>query len=207
MYRSGGMAAWAASDRNAEYGGGLELVGTAAIVPVSDMSGLADAAANQTLTRAQYPLLMYALNTLAISHPELNLDDYRSGLARERWNDFMECVPPKSDLVPGLLAGLQAADLTPVSVEATDRLRGLLSDMALPQQGSSTPLLVMYGSEDDLILQPWTEKALQRACDFGDLVEYEVCIRVRDTATSTALGRCRGSRACSPANGRSTRAS
>lgn len=170
----GGMAAWAASDRNAEYGGGLELVGTAAMVPVSDMSGLADAAANQTLTRAQYPLLMYALHTLAISHPEMNLDDYRSGLARERWDDFMECVPPKSDDVPLLLAGLQATDLTPVSVEATDRLRGYLADMALPQQRSSTPLLVMYGSEDDLILEPWTEKALQRACDSGDLVEYEL---------------------------------
>ncbi|MCJ0892092.1 S9 family peptidase [Rhodococcus sp. ARC_M5] len=170
----GGMAAWAASDRNAEYGGGLELVGTAAMVPVSDMSGLADAAANGTLTRAQYPLLMYALHTLAISHPEMNLDDYRSGLARERWDDFMECVPPKSDDVPGLLARLQAADLTPVSAEATDRLRGYLSDMALPQQRSTTPLLVMYGSEDDLILEPWTEKALQRACDSGDLVEYEL---------------------------------
>ncbi|MEH6793157.1 MAG: lipase family protein [Rhodococcus sp. (in: high G+C Gram-positive bacteria)] len=170
----GGMAAWAASDRNAEYGGGLELVGTAAMVPVSDMSGLADAAANGTLTRAQYPLLMYALHTLAISHPEMNLDDYRSGLARERWDDFMECVPPKSDDVPGLLARLQASDLTPVSAEATDRLRGYLSDMALPQQRSTTPLLVMYGSEDDLILEPWTEKALQRACDSGDLVEYEL---------------------------------
>ncbi|OZC96824.1 lipase [Rhodococcus sp. 06-221-2] len=170
----GGMAAWAASDRNAEYGGGLELVGTAAMVPVSDMTGLADAAANETLTRAQYPLLMYALHSLAISHPEMNLDDYRSGFARERWDDLMECVPPGSLDVPDLQTRVQAADLKPVSVEATDRLRGYLSDMALPQRGSRTPLLVMYGSEDDLILQPWTEKALQRACASGDVVEYEL---------------------------------
>ena len=170
----GGMAAWAASDRNGEYGGGLELVGTAAMVPVSDMSGLADAAANETLTRAQYPLLMYALHSLAISHPEMNLDDYRSGFAKERWDDLLECVPPGSLDVPELQTQLEPADLKPVSAEATDRLRGYLSDMALPQQGSTTPLLVMYGSEDDLILEPWTEKALQRACDSGDLVEYEM---------------------------------
>ncbi|OZD85787.1 lipase [Rhodococcus sp. 05-339-2] len=170
----GGMAAWAASDRNGEYGGGLELVGTAAMVPVSDMSGLADAAANETLTRAQYPLLMYALHSLAISHPEMNLDDYRSGFAKERWDDLLECVPPGSLDVPELQTQLEPADLKPVSAEATDRLRGYLSDMALPQQGSTTPLLVMYGSEDDLILEPWTEKALQRACDSGDLVEYEL---------------------------------
>ncbi|KZF09506.1 MAG: lipase family protein [Rhodococcus sp. (in: high G+C Gram-positive bacteria)] len=170
----GGMAAWAASDRNAEYGGGLELVGTAAIVPVSDMAGLADSAAAGTLTRAQYPLLMYALNGLAITHPEMNLDDYRSGLARERWDDFMQCVPPGSDAVPGLVAGLEASDLRPVSQEATDRLRGWLTDMALPQQTSNSPLLVMYGSEDDLILQAWTEKALARACESGTVVEYEL---------------------------------
>lgn len=170
----GGMAAWAASDRNGEYGGGLELVGTAAMVPVSDMSGLADAAANETLTRAQYPLLMYALHSLAISHPEMNLDDYRSGFAKERWDDLLECVPPGSLDVPKLQTQLEPADLKPVSAEATDRLRGYLSDMALPQQGSTTPLLVMYGSEDDLILEPWTERALQRACDSGDLVEYEL---------------------------------
>ncbi|OZE02541.1 lipase [Rhodococcus sp. 05-2255-3B1] len=170
----GGMAAWAASDRNGEYGGGLELVGTAAMVPVSDMSGLADAAANETLTRAQYPLLMYALHSLAISHPEMNLDDYRSGFAKERWDDLLECVPPGSLDVPELQTQLEPADLKPVSAEATDRLRGYLSDMALPQQGSTTPLLVMYGSQDDLILEPWTEKALQRACDSGDLVEYEL---------------------------------
>ncbi|OZC67694.1 lipase [Rhodococcus sp. 06-470-2] len=170
----GGMAAWAASDRNGEYGGGLELVGTAAMVPVSDMSGLADAAANETLTRAQYPLLMYALHSLAISHPEMNLDDYRSGFAKERWDDLLECVPPGSLDVPELQTQLEPADLKPVSAEATDRLRGYLSDMALPQQGSTTPLLVMYGSEDDLILEPWTGKALQRACDSGDLVEYEL---------------------------------
>ncbi|MFI8565495.1 lipase family protein [Rhodococcus sp. NPDC078407] len=170
----GGMAAWAASDRNAEYGGGLELVGTAAMVPVSDMAGLADAAANETLTRAQYPLLMYALHSLAISYPEMNLDDYRSGFARERWDDLLECVPPGSLEVPELQTRLQPDDLKPVSQEATNRLRGYLADMALPQQGSTTPLLVMYGSEDDLILEPWTEKALQRACDFGGVVEYEL---------------------------------
>ncbi|SNT01280.1 alpha/beta hydrolase family protein [Rhodococcoides kyotonense] len=170
----GGMAAWSASDRNGEYGGGLNLVGTAAIVPVSDMAGLADAAAAGTLTRAQYPLLMYALRGLSITHPEMNLDDYRSGLARERWDDFMQCVPPGSDLVPELVVRLQPADLRPASVEATDRLRGWLAGMAVPQQKSTSPLLVMYGSEDDLILQPWTEKALERACASGDVVEYEL---------------------------------
>lgn len=170
----GGMAAWAASDRNAEYGDGLELVGTAAMVPVSDMTGLADAAANETMTRAQYPLLMYALHTLAISHPEMNLDDYRSGFAKERWDDLLECVPPGSLEVPELQTRLQASDLKPVSREATDRLRGYLSEMALPKQRSTTPLLVMYGGEDELILESWTEKALQRACDFGDVVEYEL---------------------------------
>ncbi len=170
----GGMAAWAASDRNAEYGGGMELVGTAAIVPVSDMAGLADSAAAGTLTRAQYPLLMYALHGLAITHPEMNLDHYRSGLAKDRWDDFMACIPPESDEVPELVARLQPSDLKPIDADATDALRGWLTEMALPQQKSTSPLLVMYGSTDDLILESWTEKALKRACDSGDVVEYEL---------------------------------
>jgi dienelactone hydrolase len=73
-----------------------------------------------------------------------------------------------------LVAGLQASDLRPANQEATDRLRGWLSDMALPKQKASTPLLVMYGSEDDLILEPWTRRALERACASGDVVEYEL---------------------------------
>ncbi|SIR69104.1 lipase family protein [Williamsia sterculiae] len=171
----GGMAAWAAAD---QLGGGYpagdtQLVGTASLVPVSDMRGLADEAWAGTLTRAQYPLLIYTLDSLAKLHPDMQLDDYRSGVARTKWSQYLECFGPDTAKLPELLAQLKPADLKPAGVDARDRLREYLADYALPQHKASGPLLVLYGTTDDLINADWTKQSLTRACDLGSVVQYQ----------------------------------
>jgi pimeloyl-ACP methyl ester carboxylesterase len=166
----GGMAAWAAADRATTYGAGLDLVGTAALVPVADMTELADAAANGTLNREQYLLLVYLLQGLAWSH-HLPLDKYRSGFAKEHWDELLDCVPSDPDSLQQLIGRLQPDDLRPVSPPATEELRRLLAEMALPKQKTSGPMLVMYGTEDPLVNASWTQRALANACRQGDQVQ------------------------------------
>ncbi len=166
----GGMAAWAAADRATTYGDGLDLVGTVSLVPVADMAELADSAANGTLTREQYPLLVYSLQGLAWSS-DLPLDDYRFGLAKERWDELLDCIPPDFDEVERLIERLQPSDLRPATPAATAQLRRRLADMALPRQKTSGPMLVMYGTEDPLVSPGSTQRALSNACRQGDQIE------------------------------------
>jgi pimeloyl-ACP methyl ester carboxylesterase len=169
----GGMAAWAAADRASTYGDkSLQLVGTAALVPVSDMSGLADEAAGETLTRDQVPLLIYALQALKWSHPELDLDDYRSGAAARNWDTVLQCIPKDFPVEPQRsINEIQPADLRPATQEATDELRTLLKEMALPKQPITGPMLAMYGTADPLVNAAWTRDALATACGQGDTIE------------------------------------
>lgn len=169
----GGMAAWAAADQAGRYGAGLTLVGTAALVPVADMTSLADAAATGSLTREQMPLLAFALQGMAWSHPDFALSDYVSGYTAQHWDELLDCTPADPMRYAGVVDGMQASDLRPATPEATARLRELLRQMALPQHPASGPLLVQFGTVDPLVNDDWTKKAIGNACAQGDVVDFE----------------------------------
>lgn len=169
----GGMAAWAAADQAGRYGAGLTLVGTAALVPVADMTLLADAAANGSLTREQMPLLAFALQGMAWSHPDFDLSDYVSGYTKAHWDELLDCTPTDPGRYAGVVNGMQATDLRPATTEATARLRELLRQMALPQHPATGPLLVQFGTMDPLVNDDWTKTAIRNACAQGDVVDFE----------------------------------
>ncbi|WP_059020678.1 lipase family protein [Mycobacterium sp. M26] len=169
----GGMAAWAAADQAGRYGAGLSLVGTAALVPVADMTLLADAAANGSLTREQMPLLAFALQGMAWSHPDFDLADYVSGYTRAHWDELLDCTPTDPGRYASVVNGMQATDLRPATREATARLRELLRQMALPQHPATGPLLVQFGTMDPLVNDDWTKTAIRNACAQGDVVDFE----------------------------------
>lgn len=169
----GGMAAWAAADQAGRYGAGLTLVGTAALVPVADMTSLADAAANGSLTREQMPLLAFALQGLAWSHPDFDLSDYVSGYTKAHWDELLDCTPADPTRYTSVVNGIQAADLRPATPQATARLRELLRQMALPQHRATGPLLVQFGTMDPLVDDDWTKVAIGNACAQGDVVDFE----------------------------------
>lgn len=169
----GGMAAWAAADQAGRYGAGLTLVGTAALVPVADMTLLADAAANGSLTREQMPLLAFALQGMAWSHPDFDLSDYVSGYTKAHWDELLDCTPTDPGRYAGVVNGMQATDLRPATTEATAQLRELLRQMALPQHPATGPLLVQFGTMDPLVNDDWTKTAIRNACAQGDVVDFE----------------------------------
>jgi pimeloyl-ACP methyl ester carboxylesterase len=172
----GGMAAWAAADRAGTYGQGLDLKGTLAMAPAADMSGLADAAWDGTLTADQRVAMVFVLQALSWSHPDLDLDRYRRGYTAEHWDQLLDCLPPNLDDILTVRSKMVNSELKPETAGDRDRLRDLLAQMALPLNKLTTPMMVVYGTEDTLVDLPWFEQAISRACAQGDHIQIEKSI-------------------------------
>jgi hypothetical protein len=179
----GGTAAWAADERAAAYGDGLDLVGAVALAPFADLSELADAAATGTLTRDQYSLQVQLLAALANADPTFNLDDYRSGLAKEKWDLLLNCRPEDADARVRTFDDLKPNDLRPNSEAATGRLRDALRQAAMPADIGMpvAPILVIYTTADLLVPAGGTERALAVACSKGEPIE--IMRRIGDWTT------------------------
>ncbi|MGV9669286.1 lipase family protein [Gordonia sp. NPDC003504] len=168
----GGMSAWAAGELGPTYGRGLDLLGTAALVPVSNMRDLATKAAAGTLTRDQYPLLAYLIDALSrVAPDQFNPDDYRSSYAKSVWEDVLNCIPTDNlDAQLRTIQSLGPADLRPKDAAAQQRLYDWLDRTGLPLAtggAHGTPTLIMYGTDDKLIDWPWTARVVKQSCDQG----------------------------------------
>lgn len=170
----GAQAAWAANELAPDHAGGLELVGTVSVSPPADIDGFADAAAAGTLTPDQMPVLQWLLASLKNEYPDLNLDDYRRGLVADKWDVLSACRGPAAAERAKIVGQITGDDLRPSSQGAVDTLRGYLEKSSLPQGPTAAPMLVVYGGDDGLTPQAWTEHALGKACGMGDVVQMKL---------------------------------
>jgi pimeloyl-ACP methyl ester carboxylesterase len=170
----GGQAAWAANELVENHGMGLNLVGAVSVSPISDIEGLADAAAAGGLTTDQKLTLLSFLAALKNTYrDDVNLDDYRRGAATENWDALLACDVKSSDERARLASQISADDLRPRSPDGVDSLHRFLQKTTLPQGPTSAPMLVVYGGRDALIPHGWTDRALDRACKMGDVIQIE----------------------------------
>lgn len=170
----GGQAVWTANELDETYGAELELVGTASFSPPLDITGFADAAATGQLTPEQVPVLLAILASLENQSPDFNLDDYRRGVALDRWDVLLACKGPDTAERDEFMDQITADDLRPSTPQAVELLRGHLRKSALPRAPAAAPALVIYGGQDALTPSAWTELALDRACVLGDVIQIEV---------------------------------
>jgi alpha-beta hydrolase superfamily lysophospholipase len=166
----GGQASWAANEYAHDYGAGLDLVGSIALAPAADMSGLAAAARNGSLTRDQVALMPLVIAGLEVTSPDLVEADYLRGPAAEHKNVLMSCSPDKQRFY----ADLAPDQVRPATQPATDHLARLLQADALPQRTLTAPMLVVNGGADALIPPSWTAAAVSRACALGGTIQHEV---------------------------------
>lgn len=170
----GGQATWAANELAREYGGGLALLGTVSVAPPTGLTGFADLAATGQLTKEQMPALAVILETLSKEHPGFNLDDYRRGLVKDKWDVLMACQGPRATERSKVTSEIVADDLRPSTPQAVDTLRGHLQKMSLPQRPAVAPMMVLYGGSDSLVLPAWTDQALAAACGMGDVIDIRL---------------------------------
>jgi pimeloyl-ACP methyl ester carboxylesterase len=184
----GGMAAWAAADQAGMYGQGMDLLGSLAMAPSADMADLADDAWNGTLTSDQRVALVFVLQSLSWIHPDLDLDRYRSGWTAAHWDQLLDCLPPNLDDIMRVREQMKNEDLKPATPEDRDRLREMLAQMAVPQNRLTTPLMVVYGTEDTLVDLSGFERPLARACAQGDHIQIEKKIGQGHSDLDSAFG-------------------
>jgi pimeloyl-ACP methyl ester carboxylesterase len=170
----GAQAAWAANELAGEYGAGLNLVGSVSLSPPMDISGFADMAAAGTLGKEQQPGYVAVVATFAKENPDLDLDAYRRGIVKEKWDQLLQCDFATSEERSKLLDDITPDDLRPATIEATDTLRNHLRESSLPRLPTTAPALVIYGGQDALIPSAWTDAALQKACELGDVVDINL---------------------------------
>jgi pimeloyl-ACP methyl ester carboxylesterase len=169
----GGGAAWAADEQAAGYAPELTLVGAAVTSPPTDLSGLVDKAQEGRLTTEQGAVMQAIIESLARLHPDLDRDLYRHGTAKEYWNVMSDCSDDTAYARAEAIKRLGPNDFTPDTADAAIRLRELLRQWAIPQKPLSAPLYVWYGGQDPFIDAPWTEAAIQRACELGGSITID----------------------------------
>ncbi|MGU3500201.1 alpha/beta hydrolase [Mycobacterium sp. C31M] len=169
----GGGAVWAVGEQAGTYAPELLPRGVLALAPVADVAGLVDKAVNATLTNEQGAALVLIIESLARLHPDVNRDDYRHGIAAERWDTLIACSGAAVHDREDIIEKLQPGDLAPTTPEAADRLRGYLRAWALPQQPLAAPMSVVYGGEDEYIDPDWTTNAIAGACAMGGTVVWD----------------------------------
>lgn len=177
----GGQAAWALNELADNYGF-QSLRGTVSLSPISDLSGLADAAANGTLGPEQRHAYIHYLAALATEYGgQFHLDDYRRGAVKQNWDLLLGCRPSDDGARAAVYAQSGPDDLRPASPAALETLHKFLDKTTLPQGPAQQPMLVMYGDSDPLIPPSWTDRAITRACEMRDH------ITVRPTAAAPTL--------------------
>ena len=186
----GGQAAWAANELVDNVPAGPKLLGAVSAYPTADIEGLADAAVTGQLSREQKLALPSYLAALKNEYNDFNLDDYRRGLVADKWDLLLTCQGDADSERTEIADHITGDDLRPSSPGAADTLRGFLRKTNLPQGPTAAPMLVIYGGEDPLIPAVWTDRAVARACQLGDIVQVA---RQPDNGgvdldTSTALG-------------------
>jgi len=164
----GGQAAWAANEYAKDYGSDLDLVGSLAVAPAVDLTAIAHEAQTGELSPLGISVMPLIIAGLEVEHPSLRESDYLRGAAAQEKQALISCSDKDSNIE------LSIDDVRPSSDAAADALLRMLGDNALPQRSLTAPMLVVNGSDDDMVRPEWVDAAVHRACELGGTVEHTV---------------------------------
>ncbi|MDT5009065.1 MAG: hypothetical protein QOH57_682 [Mycobacterium sp.] len=165
----GGQAVWAANELNKSYGDGLTLIGSVAIAPAANVTGLVRLAVDQKLSDQQLALMPMVVTAAQRAFPGVPIDRLLHGAALTDTDALTGCGT-QADAARGHIT---AADVKPSTQADADSLADSLRKMALPQEPVSAPMLVVSGGKDRLILPSWIAFAVAQSCQMGGRIEYE----------------------------------
>ena len=169
----GGQASWSAAEHAVGYGDGLEFVGAANLSPAADLSHIADDLGGISLTLPQQIFLPMLLAGSEAQHSGLDPANYIRGALADSRETSMSCAPQAAERKWDAAVQITRADSLPLTTADTDRMRAWLERIALPQQRTEAPMLVVVGDTDDLIPADWTRAAVTKACALGDVIALE----------------------------------
>jgi len=181
-YSQGGQAAWAVNELNDDYGTGLQLLGSVALAPAANVTGVADLVWSRSMTDVQRAIFPLFVIGLARHSPDLDVDAFLHGRSEYHEQQLGHCEPRGDRREIPTAAPLpwrstvdrtrESNDLRPYSPNDIADLRNALQRVALPQRHLNQPLLVVTGTADGLVLADWVRAAVSASCALGGQIYY-----------------------------------
>lgn len=188
-YSQGGQAVWAANELNSYYGNDLQLQGSVALAPATNLTGGADLAWAGSLTRDERELFPMLIVGLARFNPDLDEHAFlhESAVALHEQLSRCESSGAQSEKIlspvpvpwKAVVVRLREADdVKPATPRDVAALRDALRRVALPQGPLDKPMLVVNGDDDATVLPDWVQSAVSHSCALGGQIEY---LQIPDT--------------------------
>jgi hypothetical protein len=183
-YSQGGQAVWVVNELNSYYGAGLQLQGTVALAPATNLSGAAHLVLSRSMTDEQRALFPTLIVGLARYNPDLDPHWFLHEYTKSYEKSLSRCKtgprsPRPAPTVPAPVPWLTVAqrlrdsnDLRPDSPAAVDKLQEVLRRVAVPDRPLEKPMLVISANQDAVVLPEWVQFAVARSCEMGGQVEY-----------------------------------
>jgi pimeloyl-ACP methyl ester carboxylesterase len=183
-YSQGGQAVWVANELDSFYGGGLQLQGTVALAPATNLSGAAELALSKSMTDEQRALFPSLIVGLARYNPDLDARAFLHQDTRSYVKSLSRCKisprqPRRTRVVPAPVLWRPVAhrlrdsnDLSADSGQAVSKLQEVLRRVAVPDRPLEKPMLVISAKQDAVIFPEWVQFAVSRSCALGGTVQY-----------------------------------
>jgi acetyl esterase/lipase len=166
-FSQGGHAALWAADVAPDYAPELDIRGVQAVAPVTDVVQFAERA--QTYD-AQFGVLVTIAWGFSQAYPELDIDDVLT-------DEAMALLYATEDrcIAEVVVAYTHPVDemmrTSPVDLDAW---RDRLDESRAAQGALGVPVHVLQGGSDPIVYEQVTRQAVERLCEAGDVVQYDV---------------------------------
>lgn len=160
----GGQAVWAANELAAGYGVGLDLVGTVALSPATNVTALTKLAQDGDLSASQQVILPLVVMGASRIDTTLRPSTVIPGVTDSEWGDLLGC---DNETRVRTAKQLQVGDTVTLDGPTAARLDQILQKQALPQHRLDAPMLVLNGDADDLVRPEWVQHSVAQSCALG----------------------------------------
>ncbi len=178
-HSQGGHAALWSAQLAAEYTPELDIVGTAALAPVTDPLALAGELTDGDASPLLTVLISWVLVPYADTYPDVELTDYVAPGARSIVREMTTRCPSEPGVIVSVLAALGVSEDRPLYVgDLTGGPLGARLAQNAVTGPFDEPLLVAWGAADEVIPPQLQQDFVDRACTDGAEVSWGI---YRDT--------------------------
>ncbi|MCH5645476.1 lipase family protein [Gordonia sp. ABSL49_1] len=160
----GGQAVWAANELSAAYGVGLDLVGTVALSPATNVTALTQLAENGDLSASQQVIFPLVLTGASRIDPTFTASAVIPGVDQSEWDDLLGC---DNETRVRTAKELRVDEAVTLDAHTSAQLDHILQRQALPQSPLDAPMLVLNGDADDLVRPEWVQYSVEQSCALG----------------------------------------
>lgn len=183
-YSQGGQAMWVVNALNSYYGSGLQLEGTVALAPATNLAGSADLVLSRSMSDEQRALFPTLIVGLARYNPDLDPHSFLHEYTKSYEKSLSRCktTPRPRRRAPSASAPVlwqlvaqrlrDSNDLRADSPQDVTKLQEVLRRVAVPDRPLEKPMFVISAEHDAVVLPEWVQFAVSRSCALGGQVKY-----------------------------------